>query len=71
MSLEQYKKLEKELDSIRKKYKGIESEEEDIHLGKMDECWNKLTDREIAMLRLEYFRGNGMSGGTLKDFDNI
>jgi hypothetical protein len=71
MSLKEYKDLEKELDSIRKKYKGIESEEEDIHLEKMDKCWNKLTDREVALLRLEYFRGNGMSGGTLKDFDKI
>ena len=58
MSLKEYKDLEKELDAIRAKYRGIESEEEDIHLEKMDKCWNKLTDREVTLLRLEYFRGN-------------
>ena len=50
-NIEHYKELEKELLEIRAKHNGEESDEEEIHMCRMDDVWYSLTDEEIELLR--------------------
>lgn len=52
--LETYRALEQELLRIRARHGGEESRDEELHLSKMDELWEQLSDRERQTLNTEH-----------------